>query len=273
MAIDVGSLFSAKIGPVPVWMIVGAGGIGLALFAPKLLSKFTGGGNSAQGGPTDNTGTPGVSNNLPDTIDPITGIPYAVEEAIDPNTGLPVYMDLYYGTGISTPPSPNPTPTPPPAAPFPQPGGTGAGSGSVPPGGVPPGIPPAAPFGQGVAGAGVSGPPVAGGVVSQTGVVMSPGNGPGVPPAAPFGQGGATPVPPVSPYPQGGGATPVPPASPYPQGRVVNPLPWPSPQSTLSGIASAQGIPLSRLEQLNGWILQQRGSYNLIYPTDKIRVA
>lgn len=263
MAFDIKSALGSKIGGVPTWILVVGGGVALALFAPKLLSKFTGGGSSAQGGPTDNTGTPGVSNNLPDTIDPITGIPYAVEEAIDPNTGLPVYMTLYNGGSITQAPNPNPIPTPasnpspPPASPLPQ---QGAGSGVVSPGQpVSPSVPGAVPFAPGRTGSSTTGTVPGASPLPQ--MPQRPTAPPsGVPPAAPLPQPGRGPRPPgASPYPQGG--------------RFVHPLPWPASQSTLSGIATAHGVPLARLEQLNPWIAQERGSYNLIYATDNIRIA
>lgn len=63
------------------------------------------------------------------------------------------------------------------------------------------------------------------------------------------------------------------PIRPIPAQRTVHPQPWPGAQSTLSGIASANGISLGQLENLNQWIFQQRGTWNLIYPSDNIRVA
>src|SRR5215475_8319936 len=74
---------------VPNWLLVGIGGVGIAVFAPKLLKKFTGGGDEKGG--LGNTA--GVSTDP--NIDPNTGVPWSVENAIDPNTGLPYWATLF----------------------------------------------------------------------------------------------------------------------------------------------------------------------------------
>jgi hypothetical protein len=81
------------------------------------------------------------------------------------------------------------------------------------------------------------------------------------------------PKPPVPPTPK----PPVPPTPKPPQpsggGSTVHPTPWPSATSTLSGIAAAHNMSLSQIEALNPWIYQQRGTWNLIYTSDNIRVS
>jgi LysM repeat protein len=59
------------------------------------------------------------------------------------------------------------------------------------------------------------------------------------------------------------------PTAPAPQEKYVNVQAWPQPLSTLSGIASKNGITLERLEQLNPQIKDP----NLIYPNEKVRIA
>lgn len=53
------------------------------------------------------------------------------------------------------------------------------------------------------------------------------------------------------------------------QEKYVTVQAWPQPLSTLSGIASKNGITLQRLEQLNPQIKDP----NLIYPNEKVRIA
>ena len=77
------SWMRGSIGGVPIWLIVIGGGVAVAYIAPKLLKKSgttTGAAQSANG-----------TTALPDTLDPVTGVPYAIESTIDPHTGLPVY--------------------------------------------------------------------------------------------------------------------------------------------------------------------------------------
>src|SRR6266568_4257600 len=57
------------------------------------------------------------------------------------------------------------------------------------------------------------------------------------------------------------------------QGTYIHPGVWPAQTSTLSGIASHYGKSLNAIESLNQWIYQQRHTWNLIYPTDSIRIA
>jgi LysM repeat protein len=63
--------------------------------------------------------------------------------------------------------------------------------------------------------------------------------------------------------------TPVKKPTTAPQEKYVNVQAWPQPLSTLSGIASKNGITLQRLEQLNPQIKDP----NLIYPNEKVRIA
>ena len=56
-------------------------------------------------------------------------------------------------------------------------------------------------------------------------------------------------------------------------GTFIHPGVWPAQTSTLSGIASHYGKSLNAIESLNQWIFQQRHTWNLIYPTDSIRIA
>jgi hypothetical protein len=57
------------------------------------------------------------------------------------------------------------------------------------------------------------------------------------------------------------------------QGTYIHPAKFPAQTSTLSGIASHYGISLQKLETMNEWIHQQRHTWDLIYPSDSIRVA
>ena len=56
-------------------------------------------------------------------------------------------------------------------------------------------------------------------------------------------------------------------------GVYIHPGVWPSQTSTLSGIASKYGLTLSKLESMNQWIYNQRHTWNLIYPSDSIKVS
>jgi hypothetical protein len=67
--------------------------------------------------------------------------------------------------------------------------------------------------------------------------------------------------------------TPTPTPQPIGGGSTVHPTPWPSATSTLSGIAAAHNMSLSQIEALNPWIYQQRGTWNLIYTSDNIKVS
>ena len=193
------SAFQGDIFGIPKPIVIIGGGIALAVFLPKLIGNFTG--NSSSSGQSNTTGA--TVNQLPSTIDPLTGVPYSVEETIDPATGLPAY----YSQGA---PDTNFSPKPPPPAQQGNP---------------------------------IPGPPT-----------------PTPQPPGPTGH----PNPPPSPSPS---------PNPSPAPQYVHPSAWPAAQSTLSGIASAHGVSLSRLESLNPWILQQRGTWNLIYTSDNIRIA
>jgi hypothetical protein len=84
---------------MPTWLvllIVGVGGVGIALF----LRRRSGSTTTGLGGPT--SPAPATDPN----IDPNTGVPYAIEEQINPNTGRPNYYDQF-------PPPYIPPPTPP----------------------------------------------------------------------------------------------------------------------------------------------------------------
>ena len=103
------SILGDHVGPVPVWLIVGVGAIGVAVFAPKLLSRFSGGSATTSA----NSG----ASTMPDMIDPVSGVEFSVETATDPSTGLPVYYSpVATGatsstttTGATLPPDPNAT--------------------------------------------------------------------------------------------------------------------------------------------------------------------
>ena len=115
------------------WMLAIVLGVAGAYFIPKMLNKGTNASASDSGNPS------GTANaGLPDSIDPITGIPYSVEEATNPATGLPAYYGAgvgYTGSGatvgttiggilppVTNPPSPQPgLPPPPPPSPTPSP--------------------------------------------------------------------------------------------------------------------------------------------------------
>jgi hypothetical protein len=106
---------------------------------------------------------------------------------------------------------------------------------------------------------GTTGAPGPTGPTGPTGAAGAPGK-PGTPAAPP-------PVnshPPIIVRPP---AKPIP--GPSPQQKFVTVQPWPQPLSTLSGIASKNGITLQRIEQLNPDIKDP----NLIYPNQKVRIA
>jgi hypothetical protein len=87
---DIGKLLTTKTGPLPNWgwlvAIVVGGGVAWYFMRQS--------GSTSQTGSSNGTANAG----LPDTIDPLTGVPYAVEQAINPNTGLPAY---YGGAGVT----------------------------------------------------------------------------------------------------------------------------------------------------------------------------
>jgi hypothetical protein len=86
---DFRQLMSAKLGPVPVPLVIitVVAGVGYLIYK---RNKASSGGNQGLG----NNGTP------PDPrIDPTTGVPWDIENQINPNTGLPNY---YGGPGIDT---------------------------------------------------------------------------------------------------------------------------------------------------------------------------
>lgn len=60
-----------------------------------------------------------------------------------------------------------------------------------------------------------------------------------------------------------------------PTGQFVTVQKWPSSMSTLSGIASQEGISLSRIESLNPQLFNQRpnSGWNLIYAGQRVRIA
>jgi hypothetical protein len=61
-------------------------------------------------------------------------------------------------------------------------------------------------------------------------------------------------------------------SAPTPAGQFTTVTPWPSQNSTLWGIAQASGVSLAQVESLNPWIHQQRGTWDLIYSGENIRV-
>lgn len=74
--------------------------------------------------------------------------------------------------------------------------------------------------------------------------------------------------------------TPTPTPAPIPNqppptasAKYVHPAASPALTSDLSGIAAANHESLQQLESLNAWIYRQRGTWNLVYPSDNIRVA
>lgn len=107
---------SARVFGVPVIFVIIAGGVVVAIFAPKLLAKFTGNSASSStnlGGTTADAAA--VTNG---TIDPNTGVPYNIESQTDPNTGVPFYYEQAGNVASS---GANTTPT----------GGNTGGSGSA----------------------------------------------------------------------------------------------------------------------------------------------
>ena len=214
------NFFTRQVFGFPVWLWGGiiVVGVGLALYMRKRQQNA-----SNQTGTGTQTTTSGAAN-LPDTIDPLTGVPYNIESAINPQTGLPAY----YGTGNSSPVSSNPGPS-----------GGPVSSGST---GNPPPV---------LAGS-------TGNALTGTMSVTGYGN-PIVQSAAPGAS--QTSQPPVS-------TAPLSPPAQYVTVSqwTANNTPW---NSTLGGIASHQGLALSRLEALNPGIANP----NLIYPGQKVRVA
>jgi len=79
-------ILSAHLGPVPVWLIIAGGAVAIAIFAPKLLANF--GGGSSTGSTSAAAGTTATAD---PNIDPVTGVPYTVEETTNPANGLPLY--------------------------------------------------------------------------------------------------------------------------------------------------------------------------------------
>jgi hypothetical protein len=98
-------VLGAHVGPVPVWLIVGAGAVAVAVFAPKLFNK------SASTLTGSNTSGAAV---MDSNVDPTTGIPYQIEQQSNPQTGLPNYYNQP-GFGLPTnygaPPSATPAAT------------------------------------------------------------------------------------------------------------------------------------------------------------------
>jgi len=237
---DIKTLLTGKLFGIPNWLLILGGGIGLAFIVPRFLGKS--GANKDNAGLGNSPGTGGSATTDPN-LDPLTGVPWSVENAIDPETGLPYYATLF----------------------GPKANAGNAGVGGPPPPPPPPG---SGPTGEGGSGGVPANPP-------------KPGGGTGVPPkpvSKPLGIVGRTPV--------GGtgatGATGTKPATqplgivgrtPVPPERVVSPTAWPSQTSTLAGIAQRYGVTTQRLQQLNPWIYQQRGTWNTIYMSDKIRIA
>lgn len=91
MANPVTSFLTDKgVGGVPnwAWAVAIAVGVGAAYFIPKLST-----------GQTQNQQATAAqaANQLPSTIDPLTGVPYDIESQINPATGLPAY---YGGPGV-----------------------------------------------------------------------------------------------------------------------------------------------------------------------------
>ena len=116
-------------------------------------------------------------------------------------------------------------------------------------------------------GIGLAVDPTTGLPYATEGLVPAGGTVGSTPPPAP----GSTPPP--NPPPPNPPPNPPPPNPPPTPQKFVHPQAWPNPQGSLSGIAAANGISLQRIEQLNPWIFQQRGTWNLIYTSDNIRVA
>lgn len=91
--------------PVWGWGLIILGGIAVAVWVlPKLGLGGIGG---ATGGTTGQTTSGGISD---PNIDPVTGVPYSVEEAINPATGLPAYYGAGAGGTLTTTNAPPPPP-------------------------------------------------------------------------------------------------------------------------------------------------------------------
>lgn len=100
----------------------------------------------------------------------------------------------------------------------------------------------------------------------------------------PFSSGNpGTSANPLPTAPDGGadsGSTPAPTANPPTAGTplvssktYVHPSTWPTKNSTLSGIASSYGIPLSTIESFpENQYIKQRSGWGLIYTSDNIRI-
>lgn len=255
----IGAFLTQHIGPVPMWAIVGVGGVGIAIFAPKLLSKLNIGGSSDASTSTPPP-TPGGSPTAPYGPSPSPTYP--------PNP--------------TTPPTPTTKPVTSPLRPMPS----SPGSGQANPRRFPFfGRAPAQPVGP------AGGP---GGPLESPGPLGPPSTKPMTPPRSP-----AEPVPPgITPTPtgrpielehpggpnqpiEGGNPVRLPPAGrpsgqPIPVGKppqYVHPMAWPGNGSTLSELAAMHGVTLQRLEDLNGWIYKDRGTWNAIYPGDEIRIS
>lgn len=93
-----------QIGPFPlwIWLIAGAGVAGFILI-PKLLNKSSSNNPNASDPTATDAGTANAQL-ASEGIDPLTGVPFSVEDAINPNTGLPNYYNNYPSTnsGAST---------------------------------------------------------------------------------------------------------------------------------------------------------------------------
>ena len=221
-----------QIGPFPVWawgLIV----IGGAIVGYIIIKKYTSstaqngantGGSTLGGNPSGQGGSP----SLPSEIDPLTGVPYTVEEQVDPNTGIPFYYTYPNG---SAPPSPVPAPQGGPVAPPSGPSGPAqpvSGPPSPSPLPLDPGRMPAQPVG------GVPGTPAGGRMPAQ------PVNGRPGPPVP------AQPVRPPAGHPSGGRM----PAQPVRPRRTVTVKAWPQPESSLWSIWQrvGGGVPWSQWE-------------------------
>lgn len=112
-------------------------------------------------------------------------------------------------------------------------------------------------------------------VASTTGVIptgATPTNGGYCVPNSTVINKPPTPTPIPVPKPPPPTPTPKPPPTPIPV-TSIHPAPWPEPTSTLSGIASHYRVSLQQIEAWNQWIFNERHTWNLIYPSDTIRVA
>lgn len=238
----IGAFLTQRIGPVPMWVIVGAGGVGVAFFAPKLLSKF--GGSNASASPTD--------------------------------TGAPTNGGTSGGSsgGNTNPPTPPPSPAPPakprgPAQPVARPVGPLRKMPPQPVGFEPGGpIEPTGPSGPAQP---VAHPPTREPSGGGSGFHrMPPQPAPEPTPPGETPTGGRLPPEPVHPA---AGRPKLPPQPVEKPPQYIHPMAWPANGSTLSEIAALHGITLQRLEDLNGWIYKDRGTWNAIYPGDEIRIS